>query len=63
MSVKWTPTGFIIERHSDSVANAIKTSPNFLTGKNRPKLDLSGATQREIDVEALANKKLLKNPL
>lgn len=61
MCVKWSPSGFQIERNADSVANAIKVNPTFLVKKNAPKLDLGVVTQREIEIEARANEYMLKD--
>lgn len=56
MVVKWSPKGFHIERNSDEVANAIKVNPNFGVKKGAPTVFVGEVTQREIEVEALANK-------
>lgn len=59
MCVKWTPSGFSIERNSDSVANAIKVNPSFMI-KKTSKLDLSVMTSREIEIEHRANEYMAK---
>ena len=56
MVVKWSPKGLLIERNSDAVANAIKINPNFGVKKGSPTVFVGEVTQREIEVEALANK-------
>lgn len=56
MAVKWNPSGFVIERNSQTVANAVKVNPSFGISKNaRPGLVLE-ATQREVEIEAGAQK-------
>jgi hypothetical protein len=58
MAVKWTPGGFTIERNSDAVAKAVSVNPSFGIPKNAsPKLVLN-ATEREIEIEARAQKYL-----
>jgi len=56
MSVKWTPNSFEIQRYNEAVANAIKTSPNFKIEKGASALVTGQMSQREIDIEARANK-------
>lgn len=56
MCVKWTPKGLEIERNSDAVANAIKANKNFGVKKGAPTVFVGEVTQREIDIEAIANK-------
>lgn len=56
MAVKWSPNAYVIERHSDQVANAIKANPNFgvkKESKGNSNLILS-ATTEQIEIEARA---------
>lgn len=61
MSVKWTPNSFEIQRYNDAVANAIKTSPNFRLEKGTPSIVTGEMSQREIDIEARANKYMVED--
>lgn len=56
MAVKWTPSGFQIERYSDAMAEAIKRNPSFGVKKESgASMDLiHNATQRDVEVEAKA---------
>lgn len=56
MVVKWSQKGFIIERNSDTVANAVKTNPRFGIKKGQSSLFVGEVTEREIEIEARANK-------
>lgn len=56
MVVKWSPKGFEIERNSDAVANAIKANPRFGVKKGAPSVFVGEVTQREVEIEAIANK-------
>lgn len=56
MAVKWTPNSFVIEVHSDQVANAVKHNPLFGVKKGdaeKPNIILN-ATKDEIELEARA---------
>lgn len=56
MCVKWSPKGFNIERNSDEVANAVAKNPRFGIKKGQSALFVGEATEREVEIEALASK-------
>lgn len=58
MAVKWNPGGYSIERNSESVAKAVQKSPNFGIKKDAPLNLALTATQREVEIEAGAQKYL-----
>jgi hypothetical protein len=58
MAVKWNPGGFNIERNNDEAAKAISVSPGFGIKKGTTPALVQSATQREIEIEAGAQKYL-----
>lgn len=63
LAVKWSPNSFEIERYSEQMANAIKSNPLFGVKKDANKKDVVAATKRNVEIEALAAKKIVKHNL
>lgn len=57
MAVNWTPNSYSIERYAEETANAIKTDPKFRIKKDS-QVDFAAMSQFDIEVEALAAKKM-----
>lgn len=59
MNVHWTPSSYTIERYSEEMANAIVKTPDFKIKKGQD-VDFAAMSQFDVNVEVLANKKMIE---